>query len=670
MMAPLVTEGACMQSRWNENEAQKFAHDPVGLRAYSSRLLGQEPALVQHGGGNTSVKTQRTNLFGEKEDILYVKGSGWDLATIEPAGFAPVKMDVLLKMARLEKLSDSDMVREQKAAMILPSAPAPSVEAILHAIIPFQYVDHTHSDAVVTLTNAPGGRGRAEEVFGDKVLVMDYTMPGFVLARQIFAATRDVRWEKLEGIVLLHHGIFTFHDDARVSYENMIRLVTKAEEFLESKKAGRPRRAKAVAVPSALQMAELRRHLSQAMGAPVLVKLDASEEAVGFSVWDQAEAVAAKGTVTPDHVIHIKPRPMWVSGAFEDDVKKFAHTYHAYFEKHAQPGLKELDRCPRWAVWPGAGTLNIATSPKALRIVDDLVRHTRRCLQWGAAIGEWQPVSQQDLFDVEYWELEQAKLKVTGGAGKPALQGKIAVVTGAASGIGKAVAEELRAQGACVAALDINPAVETMFKGDGWLGMCCDVTSQTSIEAALQAVGTEFGGLDILVTNAGTFPGGKPVHELSEEDWTQILNVNLSGHWRVMKAAIPLLKLGCDPSVVVVGSKNVSAPGPGAAAYSASKAGLAQLARVAALELAPFGVRVNTVHPDAVFDTGIWSEEVLANRAQHYGVSVEQYKRKNLLKTEITSKDVARMVCAMAGPAFAKTTGAQVPLDGGNDRVI
>lgn len=675
-----------MQSRWNDTEAAKFLSDPLALRAYTSRLFGAEPSLVQHGGGNTSVKASRTNLFGENEDILYVKGSGWDLATIEPQGFAPVKLDLLLKMARLEKLTDTDMVREQKAAMINPSAPAPSVEAILHGLIPFKYVDHTHSDAVVTLTNCPRGEEFTREVFGERVLIAPYIMPGFVLARQIFELTRDVKWQELEGIVLLHHGIFTFHDDAKTSYENMIRLVTKAETFLEGKKAlSAVRTVKIGKHPSAVDLATLRKGLSGLMGGPVLCQLNASEESVGFSSWEKAGAVSARGTVTPDHVIHIKPMPMVIKAGMNggeglaEDVLTFKKSYDAYFERNKKSDLKQLDSCPRWVIWPGAGTVSVSTTAKGLRVVDDITSHTKRCLQWSEALGGWQPVKENELFEVEYWELEQAKLKVGASGGKPPLQGKIAVVTGAASGIGRAIAVHLKSLGACVAALDFNPEIEKIFGGNEnagsggslqTVGLKCDVTSEASIGEALQAAVKKFGGLDILVTNAGTFPPGKPLHELAESDWNSVLNVNLSGHWRVIKAAVPLLKLGFDPSVIVIGSKNVPAPGPGAAAYSTSKAGLTQLARVAALELAPFGIRVNTIHPDAVFDTGIWSDDIIANRAKNYGLTVEQYKTKNLLKTEISSKNVAELVAAMVGPAFAKTTGAQIPIDGGNDRVI
>jgi rhamnose utilization protein RhaD (predicted bifunctional aldolase and dehydrogenase)/NAD(P)-dependent dehydrogenase (short-subunit alcohol dehydrogenase family) len=658
-----------MKSRWNDAEASKFKNDPVALRAYTSRLLGQEPGLVQHGGGNTSVKSTRQNLFGENEDILYVKGSGWDLATIEPQGFAPVKMEALLKLSRLETLSDADMVREQKSAMIDPSAPNPSVEAILHALIPFKFVEHTHSDAVVTLTNTPDGAKNAREVFGANVLLVDYIMPGFVLARKVFELTRDVKWDKLEGIVLLNHGIFTFHEDAKAAYENMIRLVAKAEEFLASRGAVKTRTAEPKRIPSPKELAELRRALAGAMGGPVLMRVNQTPEAAGFAAWEKVKEVTARGTVTPDHVIHIKPKPLMITGEPKTDLENYAGGYDAYFKAHQQPGLKELDTCPRWAVWPGVGCVSIAASAKALRIVDDITRHTRFCLQWAEALGGFKPVSETDLFEVEYWELEQAKLKVIGGS-KPALQGKIAAVTGAASGIGRAIAEELHKQGACVAALDINPGVSSDFTGDGRLGVVCDVTKEDSLRAAMERVALHFGGLDILVTNAGTFPASRLIDELNESEWSQILDVNLSGHFRTIKAAAPMLKLGFDPSIIVVGSKNVPAPGPGAAAYSTAKAGLTQLARVAALELAPFGVRVNTIHPDAVFDTGIWSEEVLNTRAKHYGLTVDQYKRKNLMKTEITTKNVAQLVAALAGPAFAKTTGAQIPIDGGNDRVI
>jgi len=301
-------------------------------------------------------------------------------------------------------------------------------------------------------------------------------------------------------------------------------------------------------------------------------------------------------------------------------------------------------------------------------IISDINYHTIHAIEQAEALGGWQVLSEPEIFEVEYWELEQAKGRA--GAPGPVLQGKIALVTGAASGIGRACVEALHAQGATVAALDINPAITTAFTQKGILGQTCDVTSAEQLKAAIEATVRQFGGLDILVCNAGMFPSSQTIETMDAKAWSRSLELNLTSHQQLLQLAIPYLKLGVDPAVVIIASKNVPAPGPGAGAYSVAKAGLTQLARVAALELGQFGIRVNVMHPNAVFDTGIWTPEVLEKRAASYGISVDAYKKNNVLQVEITSKDVAALACAMVGPLFAKTTGAQVPIDGGNDRVI
>ena len=283
-------------------------------------------------------------------------------------------------------------------------------------------------------------------------------------------------------------------------------------------------------------------------------------------------------------------------------------------------------------------------------------------------MGGWKVLSEKDLFEMEYWELEQAKLTKKGTP--PLLQGQVALVTGAASGIGRACVEVLQAQGAVVIALDIAPSITTCFKQKTILGLVADVTQTKAIQQAIATGIRQFGGLDIVISNAGLFPVSETIAAMNPTTWDQSLALNLTSHQRLLQACIPYLKQGINPSVIMIASKNVPAPGPGASAYSVAKAGQTQLARVAALELASFGIRVNMLHPNAVFDTGIWTPEVLEKRAQHYGLTVEEYKTNNLLKTEITSKNVAELACAMAGPLFAKTTGAQIPIDGGNERVI
>lgn len=659
-----------MQSLWNDRDAAACRNDSLALRAYTSRLLGQEPSLVLHGGGNTSVKAQLTNLFGEPEQVLLVKGSGWDLATITEAGFAPVRLDVLLRMAELPRLSDTDMVKAQRAAMLDPGAPTPSVEAILHAIIPFPWVDHTHADAVVTVTNTAHGERRVREIYGDRVLIVPYVMPGFILARAVYEMTRKTDWRALDGLILLNHGVFTFGDDARASYELMVKLVGQAEDYLavNAKKKSSSTRSGPAKPDTLAHLAHLRRAVSTARGSAMVARLDQGGEALEFAGLAAVGDLAGRGPLTPDHVIRTKPKGMVVGPDPAASVNEYGERYEQYFARHRTSGLSALDPAPRWAVLPGTGTVTFGASAADADIAADIVRHTRRAIQAAEALGGWKPLGEADLFEVEYWELEQAKLKKSGPP--RAFQGKVAVVTGAASGIGKVVAEALHAAGAAVLGLDINPAVESQFNKAGLAGRVCDVTDQSAVTAAVERAVALYGGLDLLVSNAGLFTPSSALADLDEETWQKSLALNLSSHRYLLQAATPFLKLGVEPAVLIVGSKNVPAPGPGAGAYSVAKAGLTQLARVAALELAGDGIRVNVMHPHAVFDTGAWTPEVLAQRAKSYGVSVEEYKAKNLLKSEVTSADVAALALAMLGAPFAKTTGAQVPIDGGNDRVI
>ncbi len=659
-----------MQSLWNDADATACAGDPLKLRIYTSRLLGREPALVLHGGGNTSVKAPATNLFGDIEQLLYVKGSGWDLATIEAQGFAPVKMDVLLRMAELDRLADTDMVRVQRAAMTDPGAPTPSVEAILHAIIPFAFVDHTHADATVAVSNTPDGDRYIQQVYGDRILVIPYVMPGFVLAREVYRRTKGMDWSRYDGMVLLHHGVFSWGNDAKSSYERMIELVSRAETFLEQRKATTVARRTGAATVTGIEgtIAQLRHAASTARGSAMIVRLDESPEAAGFADRPDATKIATRGPLTPDHVIRTKPLAMVVSNDPAADISSYATAYQAYYERHKQPGQTMLDPAPRWGVWPGVGTVTLGPTAKDAAIAADIVRHTVRAIQWSESLGGWQALPEADLFEVEYWDLEQAKLK-QGGA-KPPFAGKIALVTGAASGIGKGCAEMLLAQGAAVAALDLNPAVTKLFNKADALGIACDVTSLAAMQSAVAQTVRRFGGIDIVVSNAGIFSPSESLDKMTAENWQRSLDLNLTSAQHLIQLTIPYLRLGVDPTIIINASKNVPAPGPGAGAYSVAKAGLTQLARVAALELAKDGIRVNVLHPHAVFDTAAWTPEVLAARAQHYGMTVDQYKRNNLLSLEVTSKDVASLVCAMAGAPFAKTTGAQVPIDGGSDRVV
>jgi rhamnose utilization protein RhaD (predicted bifunctional aldolase and dehydrogenase)/NAD(P)-dependent dehydrogenase (short-subunit alcohol dehydrogenase family) len=543
-----------MESRYRESDAPTHL---LELRCYTSRLLGAEPSLVLHGGGNMSVKGPSKDFFGDAVDVLWVKGSGWDLATIEPAGFSPVRMPPLLRMAELQTLSDVDMVREQRAALLDPSAPDASIEAILHAIIPTRFVDHTHADAVVTLSNTEDGEARIRAVYGDRVLIIPYVMPGFVLAREVRARTRGVDWSRLEGIVLMSHGLFTFSDDARESYERTIRLVHEAESALQRAGAwSAPLRVDQPAPPDALALASIRREVSRTAGRAMIALCDASPEAAGFASRDDVADLATRGPVTPDHVIRTKRIPAVIDAGGDPAaaLDAYAREYAAYFARQDDGTRTQLDPAPRWAVWRGVGTLAFGTAAKAASQVSDIARHTARCFQWGEALGGWRPLAERDLFEVEYWELEQRKLR-KGGASAP-LAGRIALVTGGATGIGRATAELLRKEGAAICVLDRKASVRETFRGADALGIECDVTDSAQVDAAVIACVRRFGGLDVLVSNAGDFPGSKRIEDLDDALWDRTLALNLGSHMKVMRAAAPFLSRGIDASMVVIASRN------------------------------------------------------------------------------------------------------------------
>ncbi len=656
-----------MKNLWNDKEAAAFSKNLLVMRVYTSRLLGQEEDLVLHGGGNTSVKVKEKNIFGVEEDILYVKGSGWDLGTIEAAGFAPVKLAALIDLAQLSALSDLEMVKYQRMAMTNPSAPNPSVEAILHAIIPFTFVDHTHADAVVTITNSPNGKQQIQEIYGQNMLIVPYVMPGFILAKKIYDMTKNVDWDKLDGMILLNHGVFTFDNDAKKSYQKMIDIVSAAEKYLKRQKAIGLKGMKSQKEFSLSSLVQIRRSISEIAGEAMLSRLSQEPMTVSFSAQPNVKSIAGKGPLTPDHIIRTKRIPAILSDSFSRDLDKYVEDYKTYYNKFNKRE-KALDPAPRWAILPGIGTLSIGNSASAVGIISDITRHTMKAITQAEQLGGWRALPARDLFEMEYWSLEQAKLAKAGT--RKSFQGKIALVTGAASGIGKACVEEFVRHGGAVIALDINPAIKSSFSSSAVLGLVCDITKSSDIDKAISEGIRWYGGIDHLISNAGIFPPSRRIEDMDESTWQKSLELNLSSHQRLLQKCIPFLKEGINPSVVFIGSKNVPAPGPGAVAYSAAKAGLTQLARVAALELGEYGIRVNTLHPNAVYDTGIWTDDVLSARAKHYGLTIQEYKTNNVLKKEVKSTDVAALTVAMLGSLFGTITGAQLPIDGGNERVI
>ncbi|MEX2422444.1 MAG: bifunctional aldolase/short-chain dehydrogenase, partial [Acidimicrobiia bacterium] len=653
-----------MESRWNDTEAAAF-EGPIGACVYGSRLIGSDPSLVLHGGGNTSVKAPFADITGAQVDALYVKGSGWDLGSIQAPGFTPLRLERLGELLALDTLSDPDMMRELSAAKLDPDAPAPSVESLLHAFLPFPAVQHSHADVIVTLTNLADGTDRVREVYGNDVVIVPYAMPGFDLAKAVAELWPQEADDTTIGMVLMNHGLFTFGTDTKAAYERHVDLIDRAERRLASHAPVAEDAADALPPVDRPRLAELRRAVSQAAGRPMVMSRHSDRAVAQFVSRPDLESLATRGPLTPDHVIRTKRHPL-----IGEDVESYVEEYRAYFTEHEHRGrtnLTMLDPAPRVVVDRQLGLLTIGESPKAANITADIYRHTMSVLQRSEDhLGGYQALGAGDLFDCEYWDLEQAKLRRAGSP--PPFTGMVAVVTGAASGIGRACAEALLSQGCAVAGFDVSDDVATTFSGPSWLGTTVDVTDVAAQDAALDEVVERFGGVDVVVSAAGIFGASSPIARLNSESWRRVQAVNVDAVADLLSAVHPLLaRSPVGGRVVIVGSKNVPAPGKGAAAYSASKAAVTQLARVAALEWADDGIRVNVVHPDGVFDTGLWTDELLAERAERYGLTVDEYKTRNLLSTEVTSARVGAMVASMCGDTFAATTGAQIPIDGGNE---
>ncbi len=662
-----------MQSRWNAADASLFA-DPIAGCVYCTRLIGSDPSLVLHGGGNSSIKAPFRDVTGGDIDAIYVKGSGWDMASIAAAGFAPMPLARLRQLLELEALADLDMTRALNASRLDPESPSPSVESLLHAFLPYRAVQHSHADAIINLTNIESPERLVRQIYGDDIVVIPYVKPGFDLARLVRSIWPEQAHPAVQGMVLLNHGLFTFGDDNRVAYERHVELIDRAERWLDHHAprsfhvtgAASPPRSDDNATGELL--ADLRASVSAAAGRPMIVRRIVDDTALRFVARDDFEHAAGSGPLTPDHVIRTKRVPM-----IGTDVGAYVASYNAYVDAYRDRCVTELvlvDPAPRVILDRVLGLLTAGASWTEATIAADIYLRTIPVIERAQDhLGGYVALRAHHIFDVEYWELEQAKLR---REAKPRqLTGQIAVVTGAASGIGRACAEHLGRLGAVVVGVDLADEIEDFRVGPGSLGIRADLTDHTSHKRVADRVAQHAGGADIAVLCAGIFGPTLTIAEYEPTAWAAVHAINLTSTVATLSALHPLLaRSPVGGRVVAIASKNVPAPGPGASAYSTSKAALAQLVRVAALEWASDHIRVNAVHPDAVFDTGLWDDSTLASRAAHYNLTVEEYRRRNLLGISITSADVAATVVALCTDQFRATTGAMIPVDGGNERVI
>jgi rhamnose utilization protein RhaD (predicted bifunctional aldolase and dehydrogenase)/NAD(P)-dependent dehydrogenase (short-subunit alcohol dehydrogenase family) len=683
--------------RWSDAEAAaavtRYAAEGVGedlaLRTYSARLLGADPALVLHGGGNTSVKTTVTGLLGETIPVLCVKGSGWDLATIEPPGHPAVRLEPLQALRALSSLSDEEMVAAQRCNLIDPAAPNPSVEALLHAFLPHRFVDHTHSIALLALADQPDAAELCQAVYGERVALVPYVMPGFDLALAAASAYEQAADRarsagvELEGMVLLKHGLFSFGATAKQSYQRMIALVRQAEQRIEQARgAGGFSLPPSVPEPgggAAALLPLLRGGLSRAAeaeGAPGRWLLALRDTPLTRAVTDDPRLSdwASRGVATPDHVIRTKARPLVLpaglgagaGAAIETALTAYGADYSRYFARqNARAGghKKPLDPLPRLVAIPGLGLVGIGRSAAEAAVVADVAEAWAQTLLAAEAVGRFEPVNEADTFDMEYWSLEQAKL---GKAAEKPLARQVVLVTGGAGAIGEATARAFAQRGADVAVLDRQgEQAEAVAAACGRraLGLACDLTDSQAVRQALAAVAAHFGGLDIVVSNAGAAWSGA-IAELSDADLRASFELNLFAHQSVAQAAMAIFRAqGMGGQLLFNVSKQALNPGPGFGAYGIAKAALLALMRQYALEGGNEGVRANAINADRI-RSGLLDEAMIQERSAARGVSEEAYMAGNLLGEEVRASDVAEAFVALA--LLERTTGAVLTVDGGN----
>ncbi|MBI2468724.1 MAG: bifunctional rhamnulose-1-phosphate aldolase/short-chain dehydrogenase, partial [Candidatus Rokubacteria bacterium] len=644
------------------------------------------------GGGNTSVKLTEPDLRGRPVRVLRVKGSGSDLKSIARKDFPGVRLDDVLPLLEREDMGDQEMVDYLARCLQEPNAPRPSIETLLHGFLPFEAVIHTHADAIVALTNTERGHEVVREVFGKDAVSIPYRRPGFRLSREVADAVRANAAAR--GVLLEKHGLITWGATLKEAYLGTIDLVTRGEERLRD--AARGRRAfgpPAVPVPDA----DTRRAVATAI-APVLrgligrdrrviLRFDDAPDVLELVSAPEAARLTQVGPATPDHTVLTKRLPCFVPlaetaapeaviAALRPAIETFARGYAAYFETHRFEGATLADPYPRVILLPGLGMFTSGKDARTAAIVADIYRHTAWVLRAASAVGPYASLTSAEAFGVEYWPLELYKLTLA--PPEKELARRITLVTGGASGIGRAVARRLAREGAHVVVGDLDEEgaarvaheIVTELGPARALGVHMDVTSEEGVQDGLLAAVETYGGLDIVVSNAG-IAHSAPIDAMALADWERSFAVNARGHFLVTREAFRVLKAqGLGGSLVFVATKNVMSPGKDFAAYSAAKAAEAQLAKVAAIEGGPYGIRVNIVNPDAVFrDSGLWSDEVRRERARAQGIAVDQleefYRKRNLLGVSVLPEDVAEAVLFLASDRAAKTTGCTLTVDGG-----
>lgn len=651
---------------WNDGEAAGLSG--LALLAYRSRLLAADRSIVNIFGGNTSSKTIERDHVGRDTRVLWVKGSGADMAGCTDGSFAALRLDEVLPLLGRQEMTDEEMVDYLNRCAFEPGRPRQSIETLLHAFIPFPEVDHTHPDAIIAIACTKRGSEPAQDIFGDRMVWVDYVRPGFLLSKNIAVAVKEN--PKAECVVMGKHGLVTWGESGRECYERTIRIVGEAEAAIcrQQKKTWT-----AKAERSQEDVFDLLPRIRGAVSKTrkQVVALDTSERGLQMANTPAAKDLSQIGAACPDHLVHVKQRPLFLNAdSVCEQVEEYRHEYENYFAKHSKDGDTMFDSAPRIILRPGVGVLAIGGDEYQAEIAKQLYARAIEVIEGAEAFGGFESLSSAEAFDIEYWPLELYKLQLR--PPEKLFAGHVALVTGAGSGIGKATAGKLSSLGAhvCLADINLDSALAAAEDLERSMAVKCDVTSEDSVLNSLQECVRRWGGLDILVCSAG-IASSAPLEETTVADWDRIFSVMAKGYFLPSREAFKIFKKqGIGGSVVFVTSKNAIAAGKNAAAYSAAKAAEQHLARCLAEEGGPMGVRVNCVLPDAVLaGSSIWDGEWRRQRAEAYGINPDElevfYRNRTTLKLSVYPEDVAEAVAFLAGPHAAKTTGAALTVDGG-----
>lgn len=678
-------------NRWSD--AHAAALDPAGLLLYRSNLLGADLTVTNFGGGNTSAKlTERDPLSGETVEVLYVKGSGGDLGSMALDGFATLYLDKLRKLEALYRgvSHEDEMVGFLPHCTFNLNPRAASIDTPLHALLPFAHIDHVHPDALISLAASSNGESATREIFGERVGWLPWQRPGFDLGTKLKDYVRA--HPHVRAVMLAGHGVIGWGESAKACYDNTIDLIARAAEYLNARLAKGPsfggpflspmlpseRRPEASALMPRL------RGLMGAQGYKVGHFTDDAEtlEFVGSLNF---AALAAMGTSCPDHFLRTKIAPLALDPVRVEDVNYLSDALADYRKRYAEyyrrcagpkdPAMRDAN--PVVLLLPGVGRFAFAADKTTARLASEFYGNAINVMRGATAIGDYVGLPESEAFAIEYWALEEAKLR---RAPKPkALAGRIALITGGAGGIGLAAAQRLLSHGACVLIADrdasalqgSHAALAQTFGHDVVRSAVCDVTQEEQVQKAFGQCALEFGGLDILVANAG-LASAAPIEETTVALWHKNYDVLAQGYFLTAKAAFPLMRLQKKGSIVFIGSKNALAATPNASAYASAKAASVHLARCLALEGADAGIRVNVVNPDAVIrGSRIWDGEWRRERAGAYGIDSgpeleEFYRKRSLLKQNVLPEDIAEAVHFFASDASAKSTGNIINVDAGN----